>query len=184
MQRKILVSCVLARWTYAWNVRRKRSASSWVWQLAAAPAAAATTRRYTRAGDRRIMCSWTRRWCHRQSTHRSRREGAGERRTLDRRGITRLPVSRPLRSFRARFLGRVSRCIVGQLPQQSSVPPRPSRSRTTRTRIPRVASIPPGEDPLSSRRILLTKLLSLWYRENSRLHRITVYLAFCSFFFK
>lgn len=105
-----------------------------------------------------LAWSWIRRWCHRQSTHRSRRGGAGGRRISDRRRITRLPVNQPLRSFRARFLGQVSRCIVDQLPQQSSVPPRPSRSKTTRTRTPLVASIPPGEDPLNSRRIFLAKL--------------------------
>lgn len=150
MQRKILVSCVLARWTYAWNVRRKRSASSWVWQLAAP---AATTRRYTRVGDRRTMCSWTKKWCRRQSTRLSRKEEAAVLRISARCGNTRPPVNRPPRFFKGKFLDRViNRCTVGQRPRRpSALQPRERSRATTRIQIPRAGSIPRGGDPRNCR---------------------------------
>lgn len=148
MQRKILVSYELARWTFAWNVLRKPSVSSWVWQPAVR--LAATTRRFTSHGDPRITFSWTTNWCHRRSTHLSKNERADGRKTsAHHKSNSRPSVSRLPRYYRAKSVDRVGLSIVDRRPRRPSIPStRPTMSsRTTPIRIRLAASILPGEDP-------------------------------------
>lgn len=150
MQRKILVSYELARWTFAWNVRRKPSVSSWVWQPAVR--LAATTRRFTNRGDPRITFSWTISWCRRRSTGPSRNARAGGRKTLvRRRSSNRPPVSRPPHYCRARSADQTGLSSVDQRrrrPLALSAHPATS-SKTIRIQIRRAVSTLPGEDPRS-----------------------------------
>lgn len=148
MQRKILVSYELARWTFAWNVLRKPSANSWVWQPAVR--LTTTTRRFINRGDPQITFSWSRSWCHRRSTRPSRSAGAdGRRISVHRRSGSRSPVNQPLRCCKVRWADRIGLFSVDQRLRHRSTPTPSRLVASSKTAIPtptrRAVSIPRGE---------------------------------------
>lgn len=122
----------------------------------------------------KFVASWIKKWCRHQSTRLSRKEEVAVLRISARRGNTKLPVNRPLRFFKGKFLDRVNRCIADQPPRQRSVLPLRKRNRTTtRIRIPHADSIPRGED-LRNCRITPTRHLSR--KLEAQMQRFSIFL--------
>lgn len=127
----------------------------------------------------KFVASWIKKWCRHQNTRLSRKEEVAVLRISARRGNTKLPVNRPLRFFKGKFLDRVNRCIADQPPRQRSVLPLRKRNRTTtRIRIPHADSIPRGED-LRNCRITPTRHLSR--KLEAQMQRFSIFLPFDSF---